>query len=190
MAATNLGAYLIIASYNRGKWKELGPDQQREAHRRAELLFPEYGNPMAQSMGVLTPSSMLPVEEKGIALPDIGTLPIPGVLGVQMMRSFHSGIHTQIPNPLPDDRKEEVLSTIFEEFKNGGIYAPGVTADPDPGIGWVAVVEAAQFDAFVDHMGGREGPLWYMYDITVIPLNADRTTKDVYDFMTPVHWNS
>ncbi len=189
MAATNLGAYLIIARYNRGKWKELRPDQQREAHERAEDLFPEDGNPMAQSMGVLTPSSMLPVEE-GIALPDMGTLPIPGVPGVQMMRSFHSGIHEKIPNNLQDENKEEVLRVIFEDFGSGQIYAPGVTTDPDPGIGWVVVVEAARFDLFVEHMGGREGPLWYMYDITVIPLNADRTTKDVYEFMTPVHWNS
>ncbi len=56
----------------------------------------------------------------------------------------------------------------------------------DPGIGWVAMVEADRFPAFIERMGGMHGPLWQMYDIEVIPLNADRTTKDVYDFMTPV----
>src|SRR5688500_13525509 len=162
MAATTLGAYLIIASYNRGKWNELDLAQKTEAHERAEHLFPEESNPMAQSMEAVTPSSMLPVEDEGVELPDMANLSIPGVLGIQMMRSFHSGIHGRIPDNFleeTEERKEEILRTAFEDFRMGRISAPGVTYDPDPGVGWVAMVEAAEFDAFVQHMGGREGPL-------------------------------
>jgi hypothetical protein len=66
------------------------------------------------------------------------------------------------------------------------LLASSGTQEKDPGMGWIAVIDAASFQSFVQQMGGKEGPLWRMYDIEVIPLNNDRTTKDIYDFMTPV----
>jgi hypothetical protein len=55
-------------------------------------------------------------------------------------------------------------------------------------MGWIAVVDYSSYEKFVEALGGKKGPLWRMYDIEVIPLNNDRTTQDVYDFMTPVSW--
>ena len=50
-------------------------------------------------------------------------------------------------------------------------------------------MDAGDFKAFVEKVGGKTHPLWRMYDIEVIPLNNDQTTWDIYKMMTPVHWN-
>ena len=61
---------------------------------------------------------------------------------------------------------------------------PGVRG---PGIGWVLVIKADQYDALKGRFGHSHA-LWEMYDIQVIPLHGDIDTNDIYEFMTPINW--
>ena len=88
---------------------------------------------------------------------------------------------------MPDDKQGELVDTIFTKFQAQPANAPG-TDEKDPGIGWIAVINADRFAPFMEHIGGKTGPLWRMYDMEVIPLNNDRTTEDVYELMTPTSW--
>lgn len=204
-----LGAYLIIASYNRRKWRELNSgveplvppppaDRQGLAHETAQKVFPQW---------VVTKSSAQPIPEDEIAMPALEPVPIPGVAGVLLMRSFHTGMFADLKSAIrqhfdeaADNQttKEELNGVVESIFGRWGLrdgasmwtaeHGRQVAGEKDPGIGWVAIVDRAYFEQFVERMGGRSGPLWSMYDIAVIPLNGDRTTKDVYEFMTPVNW--
>ncbi|HEX5688915.1 MAG TPA: hypothetical protein VFX76_02885 [Roseiflexaceae bacterium] len=176
--ATALGGYLIIARYNRDKWNHLATIDQTEAHERAEIVFPEDdARDLPQN---LTRATMRQYEADPLR-------------GVQMLRSFHTSAFASLIERLaenekpPEDRPKktptQVVDTLFAMRK-----APAGTNEKDPGIGWVAVVEATFLASFVEQLGGKDGPLWRMYDIDVIPLNDDKTTKDIYAFMTPVNW--
>jgi hypothetical protein len=174
--ATTLGAYLIIARYNRDKWNYLAKMHQDEAHETAEVVFPEH-DPLDLPQNKPA-SGTLHMDEEPLK-------------GVRMLHSFHSNMFAMLIERLKDNEtpptgtKEasEVVDDLFVIRKS-----PAGTHEKDPGIGWFAVVEAAYFPAFVNHLGTKEGPLWRMYDIEVIPLNDDKTTKDIYAFMTPVSW--
>jgi hypothetical protein len=159
--ATTLKAYLIIARYNREKWKSLSAAERKQAEQAAEVLFPEKATPLSS--------------------PD----------GLGLAHTFHTGVHAQIPGnyrSMASDTREEILDTIFKDVAAQPAVVPGASAR-DPGVGWITLVDAAQFASFVELMGGQAGPLWRMYDIEILPLNNDRTTEDVYELMTPVHWN-
>jgi hypothetical protein len=88
------------------------------------------------------------------------------------------------PQDKPKKTPSQVVDTLFVTRK-----APAGTNEKDPGIGWIALVEAEQFMPFVERLGGKDGPLWHMYDIDIVPLNDDKSTKDIYAFMTPISWN-
>ena len=172
---TSLGAYLLVARYNRDKWVHLAKLDQDTAHHTAEDVFPE---------------------DDRHYLPQMLTRTAPGqdlLQGVQMLHTFHSDIFATLMERIaendtaPEQRKKKEVTDITDEvFAIRG--APARTHEKDPGIGWFAVVEANSFASFVERLGGREGPLWRMYDMEVIPLNDDKTTQDIYDFMTPVSW--
>jgi hypothetical protein len=221
--ATALGAYLIIARYNRARWRGLNSaaaaksvqagsgavvDRQEEAHETAEKVFPEEKPDVAAEPA---PVAAAPETEAGVALPPLTPVPVPDVPGVLMMRSFHTYLFNDLERRIiahfdqlrGGPTTEEALSTevdgIFREWNlldesgtNGTTEVPAdkriAEGQQDPGIGWIAMIDVAYYTEFVNQMGGVDGPLWTMYDIEVIPLNADRTTKDVYDFMTPVNW--
>ena len=118
------------------------------------------------------------------------------IKGVRLLHSFHTGAFVEIEDKIVGERQpEHVKVRLFQTASienqkkqvNLLLAAPG-TDTKDPGMGWIAVVDASSYDEFVAAMGGKQQPLWRMYDIEVIPLNNDRTTQDVYDFMTPVSW--
>jgi hypothetical protein len=159
--ATALNAYLVVARYNREKWKSLSAAERKQAEEAAEVLFPEK------------------------------PAPLPSMEGLGLVHTFHTGIHAQIPGDyrsMSNDRREEIPDSIFKDVAAQPAEIPGA-GTRDPGVGWVVVVDIDQFSSFVERMGGKTGPLWRMYDIEVLPLNNDRTTEDVYELMTPVHWN-
>jgi len=157
---TTLGRYLLIARYNRQKWNNLSVSEQHKAHETAEELFPE--------------------------APQQKNLPLAGE-GVLALQTFHSDLfgllHDKIAgNTTPGKAPSDIANELFANWQ------PPAADIKDPGIGWLAILDAKQLDEFVKSMGGREGPLWRMYDIEIIPLNNDRSTQDIYDFMTPVSW--
>jgi hypothetical protein len=159
-AAMVLRSYLVIARYNRQKWNALDAADRKEAEEAAEVLFPEKSTPLA----------------------DVKDMPF--------VRTLYTSIHTRIPyefRSMPDDKQNELVENIFTEFQAQPTKAPG-TDEQDPGIGWVAVINADRFAQFMEHVGGKTGPLWRMYNMEVIPLNNDRTTEDVYELMTPTNW--
>lgn len=140
----------------------------------------------------------LPTEEEDLIAfkPLLIEEPDPFPKGVRLLHSFHTGAFAEIEEKiigetLPAHVKVELFQTanVDEQKKlvNLLLAAPG-TDTKDPGMGWIAVVDASSYEQFVEKLGGKKGPLWRMYDIEVIPLNNDRTTLDVYDFMTPVSW--
>ena len=127
--------------------------------------------------------------------------------GVRLLHTFHTiifnDLHAKLPHetdPLkdlskPDAARSAIVNQVLQDFRAraAAIPAPEVlkapdTDDKDPGIGWMAVVEAGALPSFVEAMSSRSGPLWKIFNIEVIPLNTDRSTQDIYDFMTPVHW--
>jgi hypothetical protein len=204
MAVTTLGAYLILARYNREKWNHLNNStvaaravgaeeeligEQEQAHEQAEELFPEDNFPLPQ---------LTQQERANLPLPT--STETPDFTGVRMLHSFHTNTFAWLYENIPDlnepgegdaapalaedEPPEKTPSQIIDEM----MMASG-TGENDPGIGWLAVVDAANFAAFVEKMGGKTGPLWRMYDIDVVPLNNDQTTWDVYKFMTAVHWD-
>jgi hypothetical protein len=158
--SATLKAYLIIARYNREKWKSLSGNERQEAEEAAEVLFPEKPASLSKMEGVLT------------------------------VHTFHTGIHAKIPSnyrSLPSNKQDELMENIFKEFDGRSTTAldPGAG---DPGIGWIAVVDADHFSSFLKSIGGTAGPLWHMYDVEALPLNNDQTTADIYEFMTPTSW--
>lgn len=170
-------------------------NEQQEAHEQAEKLFPENNFPLPQ----------LTDKERRKVPPLVSTESTspPDLKGVRMLHTFHTNmfarLHEKIPDidegdededaaastpaedePMPEQTRSQILDEIFT--------APN-TGEKDPGIGWLAIVDAGDFKAFVENAGGKTHPLWRMYDIEVVPLNNDQTTWDIYKMMTPVHWN-
>jgi hypothetical protein len=78
---------------------------------------------------------------------------------------------------------------MFDDFEAAPSKIAG-TDERDPGVGWIAVVDASRFPAFVEQLGGKGGPLWRLYDMEVFPLNNDQTTHDIYELMTPSNWRT
>ncbi|MFL5802634.1 MAG: hypothetical protein ACJ8CR_12945 [Roseiflexaceae bacterium] len=172
--ATKPSAYLVIAHYDHERWKALDLKERLGAESRAETMFPDE-----------EPRSL------------------EGLEGVRAIRTFYSAFHSKIAEynfgdkPMeemcPEERQErdakvgEILADLPRKVPNTEINGPGTAID-DPGIGWVAVIDASSFASFVTNMGGAQSSLWRMYDIEVIPLNNDQTTLDIYKKMTPVHW--
>ncbi len=168
MAVTTSGAYLLLARYNRAKWNSLKKpaalavgygitpepepprDEQDEAHEQAELLFPEDHHPVPQLTS--DERASLPPLEK----PDDRCRPI--WKGVRMLHSFHSNMFAWLHEKIPDIDKhgtnravetppaegevvpEKTPSQIVDEM----MRASGTEYD-DPGIGWLAVVDAERF---------------------------------------------
>jgi hypothetical protein len=111
--------------------------------------------------------------------------------GVLLARTFNTSIHSKIPSDYRDlssDKQDELTQAMFDDFAAAPAKIAG-TDEQDPGVGWIAVVDANRFPAFVDQMGGKSGPLWRLYDIEVIALNNDQTTHDIYELMTPRNWS-
>jgi hypothetical protein len=160
-AAMVLQSYLVIARYNQQKWNTLNAADRKEAEEAAEVLFPEKSTPLA----------------------DVKDMPF--------VRTLYTSIHANIPyefRSMPGDKQNELVENIFTEFQAQPAKAPG-TDEKDPGIGWIAVINADRLAPLMEQIGGKTGPLWRMYDMEVIPLNNDRTTQDVYELMTPRSWN-
>jgi hypothetical protein len=175
VTAMTPGAYLIIAHYDHERWKALDLKERLGAESIAEKMFPEE-----------EPRSLESLE------------------GMQTIQTFYTAFHSKIADynfgdkPMedmcPEERQArdtkvgEILADLPRKVPNTEINGPGTAID-DPGIGWVAVIDASSFALFVANMGGTQSSLWRMYGIEVIPLNNDQTTLDVYKKMTPVHWN-
>ncbi len=197
MEITTLGYYLIIAKYDRNKWKSLNnvmnlgsdtTDNHKEAEDRARGLFP-----YQRRQSTTTPANKPVVLDEAEAPESYELkqgLPLPYPPGVLLVHTFHSGIHAKLPydkfESMSSEQWEAELDRIFAAFDPH--ESPPETDVKDPGIGWIAVVHRDSLDQFVETMGGKEGALWKMYDPRVIPLSDDTTTYDIYRFMTPVHW--
>jgi hypothetical protein len=176
-------------------------DEQEQAHAQAMIIFPKDNYPVPQ----LTP------EERNNLLPPYDPeKPPPDLKGVRMLHSFHTNMFAWLHEKIPNIGEPDANGTVEPPPEEGGTTPPvdggatppkkssqivdemmmsGGTEYDDPGIGWLAVVDKSDFPAFIEHMGGKAGPLWRMYDIEIIPLNQDQTTWDVYNFMTPVNWS-
>jgi len=106
--------------------------------------------------------------------------------GVPVLHSFHTGLFPLLHEKIASNPAQSPTAIVNDIFAT---WQPPAGEVRDPGIGWLAMLDAEQLAAFVTRMGGREGPLWRMYDVEVIPLNDDHSTQDIYAFMTPVSWN-
>jgi hypothetical protein len=191
---TTLGYYLIIAEYDRKKWnslsngKTLGPDRtanHREAEDHAKTLFPYQRK---QSTTAMNEPAVLGGQEQESYEQE---LPLPYPPGVLLVHTFHTGIHAKIAERNvqemgTDEEKQAVVDEIYSAFNKR--IPPSETEEEDPGIGWVAVVHRDSLKQFLNMMGGRDGALWGIYKMRVIPLNEDNTTADIYTFMTPTNW--
>jgi hypothetical protein len=212
MAVTTSGAYLMLARYNRAKWHDLKKpaeaalavgtdvppaepqiDEQDQAHAQAMILFPKDNHPVPQ---------LTPEERESLLPPYDPEKPPPDLKGVRMLHSFHTNMFAWLHEKIPDIDEHGTNRLAEPPSEDGGATppkTPGQIVDEmmrasgteydDPGIGWLAVVDKSDFPAFIERMGGKAGPLWRLYDIEIIPLNQDRTTWDIYKFMTPVSWN-
>jgi hypothetical protein len=99
---------------------------------------------------------------------------------VRTIHTFHSDFFNQLPDnfySLSPNQQIEVANSVIAKLGADNLK-----------IGWLAIVNASSYDAFVAKMGGTSGPLWSIFDIDVIPLNDDATTNDIYQLMTPVNW--
>lgn len=177
MAPTAPGTYLIIARYDHKRWKMLNVTERQKAHKLAVTFFPY------EAAGVRPLGSF--ARE-----------------GAPLLRTFYSAFHNKIPANYRTGAMEQRTKAEWEvrDRAVGKILAslPRTISDPatsesgmevgDPGVGWIAVVNAGSLLAFVEQIGGEDGPLWNMYDIEIIPLNDDQNTQDIYQLMTPVHW--
>lgn len=204
-----VSAYLIIARYNRTKWQGLRAEDvltagnqldpaaktptQEQAEDKAEELFPEEPRPLPQ----------LAAEENETSAS--GGTSSPGQLkGARMVHTFYSDLHIQIDrmlqaqleqtednahNPEMRGKLDALVDRFYAQLANSALQPVQGTSVSDPGIGWMAVVDAVSFDPIIMEIAKRSEPLWRMYDIEVIPLNNDKTTQDVYELMTPVHWS-
>jgi hypothetical protein len=77
---------------------------------------------------------------------------------------------------MPGDKQSELVDTIFTEFQAQPAKAPG-TDEKDPGIGWIAVINADRFAPFMEQIGGKTGPLWRMYE-QCFPVSKTRRARD------------
>lgn len=200
MPATTLNAYLIIAHYNHEKWTSLSLAEREEAERAAENLFPER-RIQALLGGYQGHEVAYEKDSRYANAPEEHPLPYPP--GVRMVQTFYSSFHSRVPASFEqksakmgqrewDERDALVLQMLEElppKITDASTSEVGLELD-EPRVGWMAIIDAEAFPLFVVAMGGKTGPLCRMYDLQLIPLNDDRTTADIYSFMTPVHWSS
>jgi hypothetical protein len=159
MPGTTPGSYLVIARYGPANW---------EKWKTTAPALQETARTAAMDLFPRTKNPLPPA-------------------GMQMAHAFHTGAHAEVPDNIYDKSPQEQITILDGIFAKQRDEAPE-TMEKDPLVGWVAVIKAGEFQSFIDRMGGKDGPLWKMSDIEVIPLNADQTTQDIYDFMTLVHW--
>lgn len=156
---TTLGWYLVIARYGAANWAKW---------KNTSLNLRLEARQAAMDLFPLTGDDLPPA-------------------GMQEAHAFHTGIFSELPPDFQDKSEAEQISILDSIFTTQRDKAPN-TNEKDPLVGWVALVAAKDFSSFIARMGGKTGPLWQMYTIEVIPLNADQNTLDIYDFMTLVHW--
>jgi len=107
--------------------------------------------------------------------------------GVVRAYTFYTGIHTDIPMDIlrrPPGEQDMIVADAFAK-EHGKV--PG-TDVKDPGVGFMAVIEANKLADFAALLDNDNSPLAKMYITQVIPLNADMTMNDIYTLMTPVSW--
>jgi hypothetical protein len=175
-AARVTGAYLIIARYNLDK--ELAVNaagEHKTARDTARELFPQQNT-------------------KGLQ-----NLP-----GVRTCHTFRSPFFDRLPDDFffkedgeqqaltqsaIADLKQEAAQAALARSGNEDLNAENPRKEDTLGIGWIAIIDAHAYPSFVKRMGGENSPFSRVFDITVIELNDDRTTKDIYQLMTPRSWN-
>jgi hypothetical protein len=103
------------------------------------------------------------------------------VEGAQTVHTFKAPFFDRLPDnffSLPLDDQDRIARSVIAEL-----------GEKNLGIGWVAVIDHNSYESFIKQMGGRNGPLWAIFDIDEIVLNDDQTTNDIYLLMTPRSWN-
>lgn len=199
MAITNSGAYLIVARYNREKWKLLRTDKDEKKDERhlaegvAEKLFPEddpYVLPYLTAEQRDELRSQLEDEESTYAQRlsneqrnslrsqlEGGPSNLPAYLsGLRIARTFRSDVFERLAGMgiknFPDrspDEKDKILDIIYD----------GKIRLRIP-VGWMAVIDGSTFAPFMQEMNGAGGIFWRIYDITTLPLEDGWTNEDVY----------
>jgi hypothetical protein len=167
-------AYLIVAVYNLANYRSLDAAQHQQARTVALKLFP------AAAYG-------------GASSP-VATLAAKGVLKAS---SFASDLFSRLPGDY------DMASATDQRAAIEAAYALGPLQTP---IGWMAVVQEDRFLEYAAAMGSEGTAFVRMYDIDVRSLAAgwtphevaqrtpalrnDKSTDDIYWFMTPTNWRS
>jgi hypothetical protein len=161
-------AYLFRADYNHVKWSRLSEARRLQARSVALEIFPVPGKPLS----------------------DLASR------GIMLAHSFASDLFTK----LPMDFNERSIPE--RDVLVAGTYALRPLHTP---VGWMAVIDADYISSFISLISEGVGALWACYDVTVrkIPagwatsdiapfvpyLRDDRTTADIYWYMTPTNWS-
>ncbi len=109
--------------------------------------------------------------------------------GVVRAYTYYSGIHADIPPDILTKSPTEQEQVVGDAFAVKRDNAPGTNVK-DPGVGFVAVIDASKYESFAALLDNNNSPLAKMYITQVIPLNADMTMNDIYTLMTPVNWGT
>jgi hypothetical protein len=103
------------------------------------------------------------------------------VEGTETVHTFKAPFFDRLPDnffSLSLDEQDRIARSVIAEMEEKNL-----------GIGWIAVIDNSSYESFIEKMGGRNGPLWSIYDIDEIALNDDQTTNDIYLLMTPRSWD-
>jgi hypothetical protein len=200
-------AYLIVATYNRNKWRSASPEQLDAAEEAAEDLFPEEkkSRPLAD------------LAQQGEFMPHTFDADLFGKVASsydQLQTALQEALQKQIAaatENISTAVSEQIIAAVITEIPRDvrdlivdGIYATQPLETP---VGWMVVVDASFFASYIERMGGQgnEKGLWPVFDIEILPLpegwteqdvlyrvphrlRNDQTTQDIYDFMTPTNW--
>jgi hypothetical protein len=163
------GAYLIVAKYNRSKWRSLNPDQKGEAHKTAGELFPD--------------------DKNSIPITDLAAQ------GVQKAQTFASDIFTKMSGNyvnLTNAEKDLFVDGIYATKPPTTPVGWAVIVDAASFLTYIERM-CAHNSALWKMFDIEVYPLNNGWTNSVIsekahPVNGDTTTQSIYDLMTPRNW--
>jgi hypothetical protein len=208
-------AYLIVAYYNRDKWRSASPEALEQAEDAAEDLFPETETPLAAlaKQGEFIPHTF--ASDLFAKVADSY-----GKLQTALQTAVRTAVQTTLEKQSQERllgsstaalavAREDILAGAINDISRDvrdqivdRIYA---TQPPETPVGWMVVVDKEHFPAYIQRMrgAGNEKGLWAVFDIEIFPLedwseeqirskvpqlSEDKTTQQIYDFMTPTSW--
>jgi hypothetical protein len=197
-------AYLIVAYYNRQKWRRASASALEQAEDAAEDLFPEEEKPLGD---LAQQGEFMPRTFDSDLFGKTATSYRKKLAELQRAIAKQVAVDTaKIPTAVQNKIVDGVLGEIERDVRDQIVDVIYATQPPKTPVGWMVVVDEQHFASYIERMRGKGNKkgLWSVFDVEILPLaqgwtdqdvldivpplRDDQTTKDIYIFMTPTSW--